>query len=287
MMFGPTQVAASISTRVVESETSEISAAHDARDPARALGVADERHVGAEGALHAVERGHRLALLRAPDDDAAPAHLVEVERVQRLRRGEHHVVRDVDHVRDRPLAGRHQPLLQPQRRGPDLHVLEHARGEAQADLGVGDLDAGVVLRAVVPGGLGVRVGRIGRERRGGGRVQVARHAVDAHRVGAVRRDLDLEHLVDDRQVLGERGADLRRAPPRTMIPSWSSPIPTSSSARIIPCDSTPRSFALPSVEPSGITAPGSATATLCPAATFGAPQTIVLACRLRRPPSRR
>ena len=54
-----------------------------------------------------------------------------------------------------------------------------------------------------------------------------------------------------------------------MMPSWSSPIPTSSSARIIPLEATPRSFASPSVLPSGITAPGSATATVCPAATFG------------------
>ena len=60
-----------------------------------------------------------------------------------------------------------------------------------------------------------------------------------------------------------------------MMPSWSSPIPTSSSARIIPLDFTPRSFASPSVAPSGITAPGSATATVWPAATFGAPHTIV------------
>ena len=52
-------------------------------------------------------------------------------------------------------------------------------------------------------------------------------------------------------------------------------MPTSSSARIIPLDLTPRSFASPSVEPSGITAPGSATATVWPAATLGAPQTIV------------
>ena len=53
-------------------------------------------------------------------------------------------------------------------------------------------------------------------------------------------------------------------------------MPTSSSARIIPLDSTPRSFALPSFVPSGMSAPGRATATIWPAATFGAPQTIVL-----------
>ena len=59
-----------------------------------------------------------------------------------------------------------------------------------------------------------------------------------------------------------------------MIPSWSVPIATSSSARIIPCDSTPRSLARFSRVPSGITAPGEATATVCPAATLGAPHTI-------------
>ena len=42
----------------------------------------------------------------------------------------------------------------------------------------------------------------------------------------------------------------------------------------MPLDSTPRSLALPSFVPSGITAPGRATATVWPWATFGAPQTI-------------
>ena len=42
----------------------------------------------------------------------------------------------------------------------------------------------------------------------------------------------------------------------------------------MPLDSTPRSFARLSFVPSGITAPGRATATVWPAATFGAPQTI-------------
>ena len=60
----------------------------------------------------------------------------------------------------------------------------------------------------------------------------------------------------------------------TMIPSCSVPIASSSSARIIPLDSTPRSLALPSFDPSGMTAPGLATATVWPAATFGAPHTI-------------
>ena len=49
---------------------------------------------------------------------------------------------------------------------------------------------------------------------------------------------------------------------------------TSSSARIMPSDSTPRSLAFLSFTPPGITAPGRATATVWPSATLGAPQTI-------------
>ena len=60
-------------------------------------------------------------------------------------------------------------------------------------------------------------------------------------------------------------------------------MPTSSSARIIPLERTPRSFASPSFDPSGMIAPGSATATVCPASTFGAPHTIV--CGSLRPTS--
>ena len=51
-------------------------------------------------------------------------------------------------------------------------------------------------------------------------------------------------------------------------------MPTSSSARIMPSDSTPRSFAFLSFAPPGMTAPGRATATVWPSATLGAPQTI-------------
>ena len=129
-------------------------AAHDPRDAARPLGVADQGHLGGEDTLGAVEGDHALAVAGPAHDDAPAAHLVEVERVQRLGGIQHHVVGDVDHVGDRPLPGRHQPLLEPQRRRPDLDVLEHARREAQADLGV-DLDRDVVLGGVVAARLGV------------------------------------------------------------------------------------------------------------------------------------
>ena len=65
-----------------------------------------------------------------------------------------------------------------------------------------------------------------------------------------------------------------------MIPSESSPISSSAAERIIPEEVIPRSFASPSLVPPGIVAPGSATATVWPAATFGAPQTIVRGSRV-------
>ena len=129
--------------------------------------------------------------------------------MQRLAGAEHHVVGDVHHVRDRALPGRHQALLEPGRRGPELYVFEHARGEAKADLGV-DLDRDVVGGGVGAARLGVRAGGIRGQRRGRDGVQVARDSVDGHRVRPVGGDLELEHLVGDRQVIGQRCAGLKR-----------------------------------------------------------------------------
>src|ERR1700743_2002056 len=53
------------------------------------------------------------------------------------------------------------------------------------------------------------------------------------------------------------------------MPSPPVPISSSFSARIIPSEATPRSFAFFSLVPSGITAPGFATATVCPAQPVG------------------
>ena len=61
-MFGPFQVAASISTRVVVSRTSERS---PPMIPAIDVGPSSSQmmhHVGVERALDVVERGHRLAV---------------------------------------------------------------------------------------------------------------------------------------------------------------------------------------------------------------------------------
>ncbi len=67
------------------------------------------------------------------------------------------------------------------------------------------------------------------------------------------------------------------------MPSWSSPSPNSSSAQIIPSETSPRIFPFLIVTGAGLepsragsisSVPTVATGTRCPAATLGAPQTI-------------
>ena len=114
-MLAPFQFAASIRTRVVSAPTSERAPPITPGDRGRAVGVVDQHHLRVERAGLAVERLHLLAVARAADGERRARDAVEVERVQRLAGEQHHVVGDVDDVRDRALAGGHQPRLQPQR----------------------------------------------------------------------------------------------------------------------------------------------------------------------------
>ena len=61
----------------------------------------------------------------------------------------------------------------------------------------------------------------------------------------------------------------------TMMPSWEAPMPSSSSAQIMPKDSTPRILLFLILKSPGSTVPMRAKRTFWPAATFGAPQTTV------------
>ena len=134
-MLGPTQVAASISTRVVLSETSDIWPPITPAMPDGPSASQTSAISRVERALDVVEGDHRLPLLRpAHDDLARRAPRPGRTRGAAGRVSEHHVVGDVHDVRDRALAGRRQPLLEPLRRRPDLDVLEHPGREAQADL---------------------------------------------------------------------------------------------------------------------------------------------------------
>ena len=124
-MLGPFQVAASISTLVVASETSERA---PPITPAIEVGPSSSQITTTSPSSRRSspsERGDRLALARRGAPAAArPLTCRQVEGVQRLAGQQHHVVGDVDHVGDGALAGGHQARLQPRRRGPDAHVLE-------------------------------------------------------------------------------------------------------------------------------------------------------------------
>ena len=139
-MFVPFHVAASIATRVVLSETSLVAPPMMPPMPGRAVRVADQHGVAVEHALLAVERREPLALARRAHVQLRARDPVEVVGVHRLAERQHHVVGDVDHVADRPLAGRHQARLQPQRRRAHLHVGEDAHAEPRAKVEVFDLD---------------------------------------------------------------------------------------------------------------------------------------------------
>ena len=134
-----------------------------------------------------------------------PAQPGEVERVQRLVALEQHVVGDVDHVADRPHARLHQPLRHPRGRrahrdpgdpaevaGAPHRVLDHHR-DVVLDRGVGE-------------GNRLRNGEVEREVRG----ELPGDADDAHRVGSVRGDREVEDHVVEAEDLAHVGTELGR-----------------------------------------------------------------------------
>ena len=96
--------------------------AHDPGEGDCALGVRDHEVGRVELSRIAVEGRELLAVPRTANDDAPAGERVEIEDVQWIAERVHDVVRHVDDVRDRPHARRHEPRLEPERRGRD-----HAR----------------------------------------------------------------------------------------------------------------------------------------------------------------
>jgi hypothetical protein len=178
--------------------------AHDPGDRHGLLGIGDHQVALVEFSLGAVERADRLAAAGASDDDLAAGELPPVERVQRVAERVHDVVRHVDHVRDRAQARGDQPRFQPGRRGTDADLAEEPADVARGALGIFD-DDGDVFVSVTPG---VRP-RPWLE----GAVEERRHlagdAVDPKQVGTVRRRLQLQHRLAQRQHVGERRPRLR------------------------------------------------------------------------------
>ena len=150
-MLGPTHVAASIRTRVVASETSErwppITPAIDvgpSPSSITTISASSVRSTSSSVVTFSPSFARRTTRVE-------PATLSRSKACSGWPVEQHHVVGDVDHVGDRALARGHQARLQPRRRGADLHVLEHPRGEARAQLRDLDADLHAGDVAVAPG----------------------------------------------------------------------------------------------------------------------------------------
>ena len=142
-MLGPSQLATSMSTRVVPSWTSE-------RSPPMTPAIEVGPSASSMTSIWASRVRTWPSSVVTCSPSSRPAHdeppagdAVEVEGVQRAADEQHHVVGDVDDVVDRALPGGHQARLEPRRRRADRHVLEGAGGEARAQVGGldDDLDA--------------------------------------------------------------------------------------------------------------------------------------------------
>ena len=181
-------------------------AAHDAGERFDAVVVGDDAHRVVERVGLAVERQQRLARPRAAHREIA-VHLRGVEHVQRPAAVVGDEVGDIDQRIDRPQPDRGQPLLQPVRRRAVLDAAHQAQREGRTqrrrraeierhlhrtgELALDRLDRRILELAHVGGG------------------KIARDAVHAGAVAAVRRQIDLDHRIVEAGPVGVRRADRR------------------------------------------------------------------------------
>ena len=166
-----------------------VGAAHHAGHRLCPCGVGDDQHLRLEPALHAVEGPDRFPGPRASHPDFGAGEPVEVERVHRVAELEHDVIGHVNHVVDRPDVGRLESRRQPARRWSDLDIHQRAH-IAGAQVSVFDRHPDrVPLVAIVRPQLWYpQVGAIHG-------ADLARDAEHRQTVGAVGRDLEIEHGV--------------------------------------------------------------------------------------------
>ena len=185
-----------------------IHAAHNAGQRHGALAVGDEAHAGVEHALLAIERRKLLVLLGGANHHAAVAVALgkgrQVKGMQRLTGEHHHVVGDVDDVVVRTHAQGVEALDHPVGRRADLHVAHDAGDIAVAQALVGNLDGKLVVGRTA--GLGLDGGQLNVEIAVEDGAGLAGHADHGQAVGAVGRDLAVEHSITRAHILGKRHA---------------------------------------------------------------------------------
>ena len=168
-------------------------AAHHAGDGLNPIVVGDHDIVGDELIGLAVERQYALAFARAAHNKTARDFLC-VEHMQRATAIKGEVIGDVDQRVDGAQADGLQPLLHPVRRGAVLDAAHEPQGEGRRQMRV--LRGQIKLH-------GDRAGESPRDRldrailqpaQTGG-CQIARDAVHARRIGAIGREIDVDHRV--------------------------------------------------------------------------------------------
>ncbi len=173
-------------------------AAHDPGDADRAVAVGDQEHLAGELAFDMVQRLEPLPRKRATHDDRGPpvgpgTNGAGVERVDRLTELEHHVVRGVDDVRDRPLAGGEEAHLDAIGRRADGDAADPATDEAGAQVGIVHVDGQPLGRRGALAFLDHDVREP--DLATGGRGDLAGQPQDRQRVPAVGLDVHVEHVV--------------------------------------------------------------------------------------------
>ena len=128
-------------------------AADDSSERDGAFRIGDDHGLRIDLSCLAIERLDCLARFSGANDDCCVREFVEIERVQRMAEREHHVVRRVDNVVDRPQPDRFEPASDVNRRSRDLYTATHQSGIAVAHLGGVDADAPLTLPS--PGGRGI------------------------------------------------------------------------------------------------------------------------------------
>ena len=167
-------------------------AAHDAGDADRAGVVRDDDLAFGEGVGPLVQRLDGLAALRAVHAQVA-LQLVRIEDVQRAVEVVGIEIRHIDQEADRPQPDAAQTRLQPVGAGAVGDPLDQPAAEQRAAVGRVFRDSDTHRRGALPRDLRRRE-RL--ERAQPPRRQVTRHAAHAQRIGAVRRNGDLDHRID-------------------------------------------------------------------------------------------
>ena len=191
-----------------------IKAAHNARQRnSTVLGRGDNRHIGCERTIGAIERHQVLAFFRRADHHSGMTLLIlqfcQVKRMKRLTKQKQDVVCHVHHVVDGALANGSKTLNHPIGAGTHLHAANDARRVTRATLFILNRNAHQVFkrfaRVIKLQFIGHFVDRI-RVARAIHCAHFARKTNHGKAVGAIRRNLQVKHSIGLLQIIGNRHA---------------------------------------------------------------------------------